>query len=98
MVYCILLDIFRDKKAILFCQLFIFNNLLNRLIHLISVITVDDLDSTIASPVCEIVASPLPEITLAVAEAHPFRTSRQYLELWRRNMIENDSDHALKFD
>jgi hypothetical protein len=47
----------------------------------------------------EIVASPLPEITLAVAEAYSFRTSRQYLELWRRrNMIGNDSDHALKFD
>ena len=46
----------------------------------------------------EIVASSLPEITLAVAEAYPFRTSRQYLELWRRNMIGNDSDHALKFD
>lgn len=57
-----------------------------------------DLDSTIASPVGEIVASSLPEITLAVAEAYPFRTSRQYLELWRRNMIGNDSDHALKFD
>ena len=46
----------------------------------------------------EIVASSLPEITLAVAEAYPFRTSRQYLELWRNNMIGNDSDHALKFD
>ena len=46
----------------------------------------------------EIVASPLPEITLAVAEAYPFRTSRQYLELWRINMTRNDSDHTLKFD
>jgi hypothetical protein len=41
---------------------------------------------------------PLPEITLAVAEAYPFRTSRQYLELWRINMIRNDEDHTLRFD
>eukprot|EP01036_Dinobryon_divergens_P029078 gene29078-38136_t len=59
---------------------------------------VEELDSTIASPVSEIVANPLPEITLAVAEAYPYRTSRQYLELWRINMIGNDLDHVLKFD
>lgn len=58
----------------------------------------NELDSSIASPVSEIAASSLPEITLAVVEAYPFRTSRQYLQLWRRNIIGNDSDHALKFD
>ena len=59
-------------------------------------LTVDELDSVIASPVSEML--PLPEITLAVAEAYPFRTSRQYLELWRINMIRNDEDHTLRFD
>ena len=64
--------------------------------HFIFLLTEDELDSVIASPVSETV--PLPEITLAVAEAYPFRTSRQYLELWRINMIRNDPNHVLKFD
>ena len=66
--------------------------------NLFYLILSDYLDSTIASPVSELITTLLPDITLAVAEAYPFRTSRQYLELWRSNMIRNDSDHALKFD
>ncbi len=58
----------------------------------------DNLDSTIASPVGELIETPLPEITLAVVEAYPFRTSRQHLELWCTHVIRNDLDHTLKFD
>ena len=46
----------------------------------------------------ELIETTLPEITLAVVEAYPFRTSRQYLELWCTHVIRNDLDHTLKFD
>ena len=58
----------------------------------------DNLDSTIASPVGELIEAPLSEITLAVVEAYRFRASRQYLELWCTHVIRNDLDHTLKFD